>query len=444
MKHRAKLFILTIMCCLLTTPALMAQDKNVTKAEEYLSKGVASTNATEKREFLEKAVEYYTKSGMGKELFELVGDALVAGKDYTSAARYYLRGTTETKKVGYSRIGDAMVDDAAASGDDKEVGKLIKSAVSNYRKGDNPEAGYKKIGDLYFGMGSGQYDNALSYYIMGKSYPDVKKIADNYLTAGNDTSAAKAYEQMDTPEGYNAAGAIYEKAGEYSSAYIAFEKAGNMDGLLRYANRLFETGNIDGGVPQYQKIAAMYEAKNDKAGMAKLAESASKYGQYQLANELYMKINDFKKAEIALVYMDLISFNYEGAIDHATKAEEESLVAAIKSNKATLAILEKIAKDFELIKNNEPYVTKQYDENKNLVLSAEDMESLKGYYSAYKSKIADQTYLLATNYAKLSHDVLKQVMRTKFHTYGAVRTILDNNMVKKKEKTAVKTEDTFL
>lgn len=53
-----------------------------------------------------------------------------------------------------------------------------------------------------------------------------------------------------------------------------------------------------------------------------MAESASKYGQYQLANELYMKINDFKKAEMALVYMDLISFNYDGAIDHATKVEE--------------------------------------------------------------------------------------------------------------------------
>jgi hypothetical protein len=444
MKHRAKLIIMTIMCFLLTAPALMAQDKNVVKAEESIAKGLETADATAKREYFEKAVEYYTKSGMGKELFELIGDALVAGKDYASAAKYYLRGTPEAKKAGYSRIGDGMVEDAAAAGDDKEVGKLVKSALSNYRKSDNPEAGYKKVGDLYYGMGNSQYENALGYYVMGKSYPDVKKIADGYLAAGNDTSAAKSYERMDTPEGYNAAGAIYEKAGEYSSAYIAFEKAGNTDGLLRYANRLFETGNIEGGVPQYQKIATLYEAKNDKAGMAKLAESASKYGQYQLANELYMKINDFKKAEMALVYMDLISFNYDGAIDHAIKAEEESLVAAIKSSRATLVILEKIANDFDLIKNNEPSVTKQYDDNKNLVLSAEDMESYKGYYSAYKTKIADQIFALSGSYAKLTNDVIKQVIRTKFLSYGAVRTILDKNMVKKKEKTAVKTEDTFL
>lgn len=109
-----------------------------------------------------------------------------------------------------------------------------------------------------------------------------------------------------------------------------------------------------------------------------------------------------------------------------------------------MVILEKIANDFDLIKNNEPSVTKQYDDNKNLVLSAEDMESYKGYYSAYKTKIADQIFALSGSYAKLTNDVIKQVIRTKFLSYGAVRTILDNNMVKKKEKAAVKTEDTFL
>ncbi len=444
MRYRATTLLLTIMCCLLLAPALYAQDKNVIKADELLAKGVESTNATEKRELIEKAVDLYEKSGMGKELFEIVGDALVAGKDYTSAARYYLRGTTEIKKAGYGKIGDAMVEDAGASGDDKEVSKLIKSAVSSYRKSDNPEAGYKKIGDLYYNMGKGQYDNALDYYVMGKSFDDVKKIADGYIAAGMDTSAAKSYERLNTVEGYNAAGVIYEKAGEYSSAYLAFEKAGNIDGLLRYANRLFATGNIDGGVPQYQKIAALYSEKDDKAGLEKLAESASRYGQYQLSNELYMKIDNFNKAEMALVYLDLINFNYDSAIEHAMKADEASLAAAIKANKATLGLLEKIAADYELIKNNEPSVIKQYDENKNLVLSAEDMESFKYYYADYKTKIADLTFSLATNYAKLNNEVIKQVMQTKFSSYGAVRTILDKNFAKKKEKTAVKTEDTFL
>lgn len=444
MKHRAKTLFFTIVCCLLVAPALYAQDKNVAKAEELLAKGVASTNATEKRELIDKAIDLYEKSGMGKELFEIIGDALVAGKDYASASRYYLRGTTEIKKAGYGKIGDAMVEDAAASGDDKEVSKLIKSAVSNYRKSENPEAGYKKIGDLYYSMGKGQYDTALDYYVMAKSFDDVKKIADGYIAAGQDTSAAKTYERLNTTEGYNAAGAIYEKAGEYSSAYIAYEKAGNIDGLLRYANRLFATGNAEAGIPQYQKIAALYSGKNDNAGLEKLAEAASTYGQYQLSNELYMQINNFTKAEMALVYLDLISFNYDGAIEHATKADDAALAAAIKANKTTLMALEKIVQEFELIKQNEPSVTKQYDENKNLVLSAEDMESFKYYYADYKNKIADLTYSLASNYAKLSNDAIKHVMRTKFSSYGAVRTILDKNFNKKKEKSALKTEDTFL
>lgn len=444
MKHRNLLLILTFVCSLFVAPALMAQDKNVLKAEEFLKKGVESTNATEKREHLEKAVEYYTKAGMGKELFELVGDALVAGKDYASAARYYTRSTTEIKKAGYGKIGDALVEDAEASSDDKEIAKLIKSAVSHYNKSDNPKAGYKNIGDIYYKQGEAKYDVALGYYIQGQVYEMVKTIADEYKSKGNDTLAAQTYERMDNPEGYNAAGKIYEDAGEYSKAYIAYEKAGNMDGLLRYANRLFAIGNADEGIPQYQKIAAIYEQKNDKAGMTKLAESASKYGQYQLASDLYMKVNDYKKAETALVYQDLISFNIDGAIDHATKAEDPDLVAAINSSKATLDALAKIASNFDLIRDNEPSVIKQYDTSKNLVLSADDMQSLKGYYTDYKTKIADQVYLLATNYAKLNHPVLKEVVKTKFQTYGAVRTILDNNFVKKKEKAAVKTEDTFL
>ncbi len=444
MKHRTKTLLLTIMCCLFIAPTLIAQDKNVIKADELLAKGVESTNATEKRELIEKAVDLYEKSGMGKELFEIVGDALVAGKDYASAARYYLRGTPEVKKAGYGKIGDAMVADAGESGDDKEVAKLIKGAVSNYRKSENPEAGYKNIGDFYYAMGKGQYDNALEYYIMGKAFEDVKKIADGYIAAGMDTSAAKSYERLNTDEGYNAAGAIHEKIGDYSSAYLAYEKAGNIDGLLRYANRLFATGNIDAGKPQYQKIAALYVAKNDNAGLEKLAEAASKYGQYELSNELYMQINNFNKAEMALVYNDLINFNYEGAVEHATKAEEMSLVAAINSSKATLDVLQKIITEFELIKANEPFVTKQFDDNKNLILSAEDMESYKYYYADYKNKIADLTFSLASNYTKLNNDVIKQVMRTKFSGYGAVRTLLDKNFVKKKEKAAVKTEDTFL
>lgn len=444
MKHRAKLLMLTILCSLFMAPSLMAQDKNVTKAEEYVAKGIATSDAIAKRENLEKAVEYYTKAGMGKELFELIGDALVSAKDYVSAAKYYTRGTTEIKKSGYRKIGDAMVEDAEASSDDKEVGKLIKSALSHYNKSDDPKAGFKAIGDIYYKQGASKYDAALGYYVQGQVNDMIKKIAEEYKANGNDTLAAQTYERMNNAEGFNAAGKIYEDTEDYSKAYIAYEKAGNMDGLLRYANRLFETGNIDAGVPQYQKIAAIYEQKNDKAGMGKLAESASKYGQYQLASDLYMKINDFKKAEMALVYQDLFSFNLEGAIDHATKAEDDALAAAIKASKASLDIFAKIAADFDLIRQNEPSVTKQYDNNKNLKLSAEDMQSLKGYYTDYKTKIADQTYLLAANYAKLTHPILKEVMKTKFSSYGAVRTILDNNMVKKKEKTAVKTEDTFL
>ncbi len=444
MKHHIKLLILTIVFGFAMAPAVMAQDKNVAKAEEYLNKGAASTNATEKRELIDKAIEYYTKAGMGKEMFEPIGDALVATKDYTGAARYYTRGTTEVKKAGNTKIGDALVEDAEAAADDKEKAKHIKSAISYYNKSDNPKAGFKKIGDIYYKQGPAKYDAALGYYIQGQVYDMVKTIADEYKSKGNDTLAAQTYEKMDNADGYNAAGKIYEDAGEYSKAYIAYEKAGNMDGLLRYANRLFSIGNVEEGVPQYQKIAAIYETKQDKAGMAKLAESASKYGQYQLAADLYMKINDFKKAEMALVYQDLISFNIEGAIDHATKAEEPSLVSAIKANKASLDAIAKIGNDFDLIRQNEPSVIKQYDNNKNLSLSADDMQSLKGYYTAYKSKIADQTYLLATHYAKLSHPVLKEVIRTKFQGYGAVRNILDGNLVKKKEKASVKTEDTFL
>lgn len=429
---------------MLASPVLMAQDKNVLKAEEFLKKGVEAANATDKRENLEKAVEFYTKSGMGKELYELVGDALVEGKDYVSAARYYLRGTPEVKKQGYGRIGDALVADAEASSDDKEIAKLIKSAISHYNKSDNPTAGYKNIGDIYYKQGASKYDAALTYYVQGGVSDMVKKIAEEYKSKGNDTLAAQTYERMDNAEGYNAAAKIYEGIGENSRAYIAYEKAGNMDGLIRYANREFEIGNAEAGIPQYQKIAEIYEKKGDKAGMAKLAESASKYGQYQLANELYMKINDFKKAELALVYNSLFIFDYEGAISHAMKAEEEGLVAAIKSSKPAMDAIAKIATEFDLIRSNEPYVTKQFDANKNLVLSAEDMQSYKGYYTTYKNKIADQTYLLSANYAKLNHEVLKQVVRTKFMGYGAVRHILDGNFNKKKEKANVKTEDTFL
>ncbi len=444
MKHRIKLLILTIMCGLLVSPSLMAQNKDVAKAEEYLKKGVEATNPTDKRENLDKAVEYYTKSGMGKELFELVGDALVEGKDYVSAARYYTRGTIEVKKAGYGRIGDALVTDAESSSDPKEVAKLIKSAISHYNKSDDPKAGYKAIGDIYYKQGMEKYGDALTYYVQGGVTEMVTKIAQEYKAKGNDTLAAKTYERLDTPEGYNAAAKIYEETGDHSNAYVAYEKAGNMDGLIRYANREFEIGNFEAGIPQYNKIAAIYETKGDKVGMAKLAESASKYGQYQLASELYMKINDFKKAEMALVYLDLINFNLDGAIDHATKAEEEALATSIKSSRAAMEAIAKIAGDFDLIRDNEPSVTKNYDNNKVLQLSAEDMQSLKGYYSAYKTKIADQTYLLASNYAKLNHEVLKQVVRTKFASYGAVRNILDGNFVKKKEKASVKTEDTFL
>ncbi|CAN5185680.1 hypothetical protein BH09BAC1_BH09BAC1_26110 [soil metagenome] len=444
MKHRIKLLILTLMCSLMVSPSLMAQDKNVTKAEEYVKKGLETSNQTEKREHYEKAVEYYTKAGMGKELFELIGDAQVAGKDYVSAAKYYTRGTTDGKKAGYGKIGDAMVEDADASSDPKEIAKLIKSALSHYNKSADPKAGYKAVGDLYYKQGPTKYNEALTYYIQGGAGDMVKKIAEEYKAQGNDTLAAQTYERMDNADGYNAAAKIYDESGDHSRAYIAYEKAGNMDGLLQYANREFEIGNTEAGVPQYRKIADIYEKKGDKAGMAKLAESASKYGQYQLANELYMKINDFKKAEMALVYDDLVNFNFDGAIDHATKAEDLTLVAAIKSSRTAMEAISKVAKDFDLIRQNEPSVTKQYDKNGSLQLSAEDMQSLKGYYTAYKSKIADQTYLLAANYAKLNHEVLKQVVKTKFKAYGAVRNILDTNMMKKKEKAAVKTEDTFL
>ncbi|MDX2002848.1 MAG: hypothetical protein SFW35_10475 [Chitinophagales bacterium] len=430
---------------------LFAQDKDLAKADEYLKKAVTLTG-TEKNELLKKAIELYTKVGKTKEeMYTTIGDALVDARDYNGATTYYTRGGTAVKKQGQIRIAEEYMENA--SEDAKNESKLIKKALDAYVKGGASKDGYKTVGDYYSAKGP-EYDSlAFSYYEQGQVTEKLTEIGDNYYSKGPEyyAKAAEAYEKTGSPEGTKKAGDIYWGLGEkdvafYEKAYTAYDKGHHMDGIKKYADRLFEMGQEDAANAQYNKIADYYVSTKNSGGLDKLASAAFDGGNYQLASMYYEKMADTKNMEKAQSYDALYKFDFAGAIDHFTKAEDMAMANAIKANLKTLETLPQIYNDLEEIKKTEPFVG--MDSNAVLgkkVPNAQDQANFNAYYKSVQGTIADNVYKVSAAYQKLTDPTLKKVVKLKFQRFNAFKTILNpDTFVKKKEKAALKLEDVIL
>lgn len=427
--------------------SVYAQDKNTAKAEEALKKAVTQ-KGEDKQDLLKKAEDLYVKSGLTqKDAYAKIADALVEAKDYTGAQTFYGRAGGDNKTEGFKKIADGYLEDAG-SADAKNEPKLLKKVIDNYTKAKDPKTGYAKVGDYYMAKGPDFLQQALDNYEQGGASEQLTKIAEDFYSKGAEfyPKAAYAYEKTGTPEGYKKAGDIYWSIKDTSKAYAAYDKGNDMDGIKKYADALYAKGDVDAANAQYQKISDYYIANKNIDGLTKLAKAAFDKADYGLAAMYYEKMSDTKNAEKAQSYDALFKFDFDEAVKHFDASEDHETAKAIQDNLKVLQTLQPIIDEFELIKNNQPYVGSETNEvTGKKVENAKDKANFIAYYKAYISSVSDKVFQVSAAYAKLNNSTLKQVVQKRFLQYGAVRNLLNNDtFTKKKEKAQVKVDDIIM
>ena len=107
-----------------------AQNKDIDKGNEALKKAMEQKDPAKRSEGVTKAIESYTKGGMKKEMYMLIGDAYLGVKDYTNANSNYSRLDKEQKKEGMKKMAEAYLEDSFADEDAKTQAKNLKKAMA--------------------------------------------------------------------------------------------------------------------------------------------------------------------------------------------------------------------------------------------------------------------------------------------------------------------------
>ncbi len=438
---------LMIAACMLTA---QAQNKDVDKGNEALKKAMEQTDAAKRQDLINKAIESWTKGGLKREMYALIGDAFLEKKDYTNASSNYSRCDKPEKKEGMKKIGEAYLEDAF-NGDEKSEAKSLKKAMDYFTKGDAAKEGARMIGDRFYGRGIGAYSKALDYYVIGDAQVKIEQIAKEYFEKGgeNEVKAAESYARMKTKEGFAKAGDIYYNRNEFQKAIEAYLKGGVGEGIQKYADYLYaEQRNEEADNLILQLADALTEKKDDE-GLEKLAAQTQAKGSYLLASKLYDKAGDVSKGDVCRAYDALLGFRLDeakGLFANAADPAVQSMGATITASEKYMLPLKDLADNMEDLKKNAPFVTLITDSvTGKSYPSPSDQKMQEDYYKSIRDQVIKNVADISTNFSKLTDPKLKSFVKQRFLQYGAVRNILDKEtFAVKKLKQDVKLKDLVL
>lgn len=441
-----KLVAVTLLGVLVSTCAF-AQNKDIDKGKEYLKKAMEQTDAAKRQDLINKATESFTKGGMKREMYALVGDAFLEKKDYTNASSNYARCDKPEKKEGMKKIAEAYVEDAF-TGEEKNQAKNLKKAMDFYAKGDATKEGARAIGDRFYEQGMESYGKALDYYITGEATVKIEAIAKEYFDKGgdNETKAAEVYLKMKTKEGYKKGGDIYYNRKEFQKAIDAYLAGGVSDGIQKYADYLYSENRYEEADNLILKLAdALSDQKNDD-GLEALAKSVMDKGSFALAAKIYDKAGNMNMGDKCRAYDALIGFRLEEAKGLFTNIGDNASSKMITDNEKALSPLKDVADNMEDLMKNAPFVTLIVDSvTGKSYPSPSDQKMQEDYYKSIKDQIIKNVYDISANFAKLTNPELKRYVKTRFLKYGAVRNILDKEtLAVKKQKQDIKVKDIVL
>ncbi len=440
---------LTIMAVLVTAFSFQcsAQNKEIDKGNEYLKKAIEQKDVQKRQELITKAQESFTKGGMKKEQYALIGDAYLQMKDYTQASSNYSKCDKEQKKEGMQKIAEAYVEEAF-SGEPKNEVKNLTKAMSFYDKAGATKEGATAIGDRYYEKGPESYNKALDYYIRGAASEKIQRIAQNYFEKGdeNEDKAAEVYLKMKTKEGYKKGGDIYYNRKEFQKAIDAYLAGGIGEGIQKYADYLYAENRGEEADNLILKLADSYSEKKDDDGLEALAKRVMGKGSYDLAAKIYDKAGNMSMGDKCRAYDALIGFRLDEAKTTFNSLADAAAVKMISDNDKPLNALKDIADNFEELKKAAPFVNLITDSvSGKSYPSPSDQKTLEDYYKSISTPIYNNVVLVATNFAKLNSEELKKYVKIRFNKYGAIRNILDKDtFMQKKQKNEVKAKDVIL
>lgn len=426
-----------------------AQNKDVDKGNEMLKKAMEQTDAAKKQEMITKAKEQFQKGGLKpQEMNVIVGDAYLDKGDLRNAELSYNTASKEDKKIGLKKVAEAYVDQAFGTDDEKTMPKSLKKAMDLFGKTGDTKEGARMIGDRYYEKGSGFYDKALDYYLIGEATVKVEQIANTFFEKGGDSEAkaAETYMKLKTPAGYEKAGNIYYDRKEYQKAIDAYMAGSVTQGVKKYADLLYSQHRDEEADNLIVQLAGAYAEKRNEEALDKLAQEVQDKGSYALATKIFEKAGNSTLADKSRAYDALLNFRLGDAKDLFTQIGDAASAKAIETNMATLTALADLYDNFGQIKSGAPNINLITDSVTGVQTPSSSDEAMReDYYKSVKDQIIKNVTAVATNYAKLTDDKLKKSVRMSFVKFGAIRSILDKDtFFVKKQKQDVRTRDVIL
>jgi len=433
--------LIMLACCV----QLNAQNKDIDKGKETLTKAMEQKDAAKKQEMVQKAVELFQKGGMKREMYALVGDAFLDKKDYTNAQSNYSRCDKPEKKEGMKKLAEAYVEDAF-SGEEKNEAKLLRKAMDYYGKADATKEGARAIGDRYYERGASAYPKALEYYIIGEAAVKLEQMAKEYSDKGEDGKAAETYLKLKTREGAKKAGDIYYGKKEFQKAIDAYLSGGVEEGIQQYADYLYSENRSEDADNLIMRLADAYSEKKNDDAVEKLAASTMGKGSYLLASKLYDKAGNVSMGDKCRAYDALTNFRLEEAKGLFAQTNDAAMAKLITDNEKVLKPLQDLAETLDALKKNAPTVSFVVDSVTGAnVVSTSDQKMQEDYYKSIREQVIKSVNDVAANYAKLSDVNLKKYVKVCFTKFGAVRVILDkDSFAIKKQKQDIKIKDLLL
>ncbi len=440
--------LLTVICCvIMISLQVNAQNKDVDKGNEALKKAMEQSDAAKRQEFINKAIESWTKGGLKREMYALIGDAFLEKKDYVNAASNYSRCDKELKKEGLKKVAEGYVEDAFAA-DAKQEPKLLKKAMDFYAKSEATKEGARAIGDKYYERGFDSYMKALDFYLIGDAAVKIEQIAKEYFDKGgeNQAKAAEIYLKMKNADGYRKGGDIYYNRGDYGKAIEAYVLGAYEPGIQKYAELLYTEHRDSEADDLIMRLGDAYAEKKNEDAIEKLAAQTMSKGSYMLASKLYDKAGNVNLGDKCRAYDAIVRLSMDEAKSLFGNIGDKAAIDAIVKDEKYLWLIKDQGDVMDELMRNAPPVNLITDSASGKSYpSAEDQKIQEEYYKSIREQIIKNCYDVSANYAKLVGPEIKKLVRQRFLRYGAVRNILDKETLAiKKQKQDIKVKDVIL
>lgn len=421
-------YLRPIVCAMLmaVSSILVAQNKDIDKGNEILSKAFQQTDMVKKNEMIQKAAELFTKGGLKREQNLIIGDKFLEVNDLVQATNYYNRCDKPEKADGLNRVANVYVEQAF--GDEKNEAKLLNSAVKLYTKAGTLDEGAKAIGDKFFDRGENFYPKALDYYFMAKDSSAAERVADTYIAQGGD-DALKGVDVMKRIGSYASlkkAGDYLFKTNQFDRAYDCYTTGNISEGLRKTADKYNTMGKQEEAANIYVKIAENYMKTANTEAVEKLGKENVEAMNFSLASRIYDKAGNLALSNKYLAYHKFMELELDEAKELMRKSGEDGLAKAVDANMKYLDNIRYTVMNLNDYIQNQPYVGTEVDKETGMLkpLKTDEM-ILVDYYKGIKDAIVENVLSLSKNIIPISDPTLKKMLMKRFLRYPAVGKVLN-------------------